>query len=355
MGLPVYEHRLTVTDTAVTPQGPLSCGVAGDERAARLRFRLEAADAARYDYRLEAVAGDGTYDLTDWLPLTDGEVLFDIPSRWTAAGIAAVRLVRYVCAEDGIQTARQYYPPVLLQFAYREEGVQPTAAPLQWQELVTRAEAVLNEAAEAAEIASMTADEAYRSLEAAHAAVGDARAAAVHAEGAAADCDEVLEAVEELSGITADILAMSGTDSGIYHPCVTVDTALNSESDNPVANRAITLALDGKSAISHTHTTGEIGCDNSGYWWGTSTTLEEALTAVSADLAGLHGALNGGLTANQIGTGQSGGTVEESLAGLWATKVSAGSFSAEFLPFTYGTGINTVADALRLLLQKAGL
>ena len=203
MAFPVYIHQLTVTDTAVTPQGPLSCGVAGDERAARLRFRLEAADAARYDYRLEAVAGDGTYDLTDWLPLTDGEVLFDIPSRWTAAGIAAVRLVRYVCAEDGIQTARQYYPPVLLQFAYRDDGVQPTDAPLQWQELITRAEAVLDEASEAARLAGEATSVAQQSLEqlqqSTEEAIKTIQDASDQAEGIAVDCADMRDSAQKFA------------------------------------------------------------------------------------------------------------------------------------------------------------
>ena len=107
MSLPVYEHTLTVSETTVTPQGPLTCGVSGDERAARLRFCLETADAAAYEYRLETIGGDGAYDLTDRLTPANGELVFDIPSPWTAAGLAAVRLVRSTVA-DGTETARQY-------------------------------------------------------------------------------------------------------------------------------------------------------------------------------------------------------------------------------------------------------
>ena len=324
MGLPIYEHILTVGDATVTPQGPLSCGTAGDEHAARLRFRLEAADAADYEYRLEAVSGDGAYDLTDRLPLTDGELSFDIPSPWTAAGVAAVRLVRYRIA-DGEQTARQYYPPVLLQFAYRDEGVQPMTAPLQWQELITRAEAVLNEAAATAAHASTTAEAAQRSLSQAQTAAEDARAAAVEAQTSATDCNEVRDEVEELSGIAADILAMTGVGDGIHHPCVTVDVALNAESDNPVTNRAVTneflradadaeLKLQGKAEKQHTHAATDV------------------ITSI-------------------------GDTVEDTLMGLQARKAENSALIAENIAYSYGVDdtFDTVADALTYLLGKSGL
>lgn len=311
MGLPIYEHILTVSDTAVTPGGPLPCGTAGDRNAARLRFRLEAADAADYEYRLEAVGGDGAYDLTDRLPLTDGELSFDVPSPWTAAGVAAVRLVRYRTA-DGEQTARQYYPPVLLQFAYRDEGVQPMTAPLQWQELITRAEAALNEAAAAAEHASTTADEAQTAAE-------DARAAAVQAEASATDCNEVRDEVEELSGIAADILTMTGAGDGIYHPCVTVDTALDAESDNPVTNRAVT----------------------------------DALSEISTDLADMRGHTH---AATDVFTSL-GDTVEDTLAGLRASKAENSALVAGSIAYSYGVDntFDTVADALNYLLSKSGM
>lgn len=351
MGLPVYEHTLTVSDTTVTPQGPFDCGTAGDESAARLRFCFEAADAADYEYRLEAVAGDGAYDITDRLPLTDGVLSFDIPSPWTAAGVAAVRLVRYRRA-DGVLQARQYYPPILLQFAYRDEGTLPITAPLQWQELITRAEAVLNEAAEAAEIASMTAEEAQRSLAAVKAAgtaaVEDAREAAVHAEGAAADCAEVRDEVEALSGIAADILAMTGTGGGIYHPCVTVDTALDGASDNPVANSAVTAALSDKADSAHVHMASDVyltlGEDDP------PETLCDRLDSIESNAVDWSAMTDNSIRSTAIAGAN---TVYAALVQLFNTKASTSSLSAENIAFEYNENIRTVADALTVLLDKA--
>ena len=226
MSLPVYEHTLTVSETTVTPQGPLTCGVSGDERAARLRFCLETADAAAYEYRLETIGGDGAYDLTDRLTPANGELVFDIPSPWTAAGLAAVRLVRSTVA-DGTETARQYYPPVLLQFAYRDEGAQPMTASPCLQELLARAESVLNKAAETAADAAARADAAQIaaaqaegfSVQAASEA-NEARLAAQQAafngeaaeraEAAALQAENAVAYCESLVGITAAIKATLG-------------------------------------------------------------------------------------------------------------------------------------------------
>lgn len=146
MALPIYEHRVTVTEETVSPRGPLMCGTAGDACAARLRFEFASAfaDAADYSYRLEIVTGSGAYDITDRLTLADNEIVFDIPAAWTAAGLAAVRLVQFA-EQDGTETARRYFPPVALQFAYRDEGSGAVTAALQWQEYLTRAEALLDE------------------------------------------------------------------------------------------------------------------------------------------------------------------------------------------------------------------
>lgn len=356
MSLPIYVHALTVTETEITPQGPLACGTEGDENAARLRLRLELEEPTAYTYRLEVVTGDGSYDLTDRLPISDGALTFDVPTAWTAAGLAAVRLVRATEA-DGTELARQYYPPVLLQFAYRDEGAAPLSAPLRWQELIARAEAVLEHASHLADSALSTGTEALLTLErvseAGDAAASDARASADRATAAADDCRAVQESVESLSGIAASLLTLTGTESGIEYPCVTVDAALNADSDNPLANRAVTAALETKSDRTHSHSTDDVTCANGGYWWGSSETLENALLSVSNELASLHTSV---VTAAQVPTNQPGDTVESSLAGLWATKADASSMIAECIPFTYSGGnIKTVADALTLLLQKLGV
>ncbi len=220
MSFPAYIHQLTVTDTAVTPTGPLACGTAGDECATRLNFYFESPSLDSV-YRLEVVCGDGSYDITDTLPLgEDGPVVdFYIPAAWTAAGVAAMRLVEYAVT-DGVETARRYFPPVLLQFAYRDEGVQPTEAPLQWQQLLTRAEAVLGEAGETAAAAAVSAaqaedlavaaaSEANGAKLAAEQAATNANAAA-RAEAAALQAENAVAYCESLVGITAEIKTTLG-------------------------------------------------------------------------------------------------------------------------------------------------
>ena len=146
MALPIYEHRVTVTEDTVSPRGPLACGTAGDACAARLHFCFASAftDAADYSYRLEIVTGSGAYDITDRLSVEDNEIVYDIPAAWTAAGLAAVRLIQFA-ERNGTETARRYFPPVALQFAYRDEGSGAVTAAPQWQEYLTRAEALLDE------------------------------------------------------------------------------------------------------------------------------------------------------------------------------------------------------------------
>lgn len=163
MALPIYEHRVTVTEDTVSPRGPLACGTDGDERAARLHFCFAAAftDATEYSYRLEIVTGSGAYDITERLTIADNEIVYDIPAAWTAAGLAAVRLIQFA-EQDGIETARRHFPPVALQFAYRDEGSGAVTAALRWQEYLTRAEAMLDEFGTAGD----TAQQAARAAEA---------------------------------------------------------------------------------------------------------------------------------------------------------------------------------------------
>ncbi len=139
--MPLTPHiiQLTVADAAVTPTGPHAAGTAGDECATRLNLYFTA-PALDSRYRLEIVRGDGVYDITEPLTLPgEPELNFDIPSSWTAAGTAAVRLVEFT-DDNGVETARRYYPPFFLQFAYRDEGVAGHPTPLYWQALLTRAE-----------------------------------------------------------------------------------------------------------------------------------------------------------------------------------------------------------------------
>ena len=199
MAFPQTVLQLTVADGTVTPQGPLAAGTAGDDAATRLNFYFETSTPGSV-YRLEIVRGDGVYDLTAPLTLTPDspELNFDIPATWTAAGTAAVRLVE-LTVENGEETQRRYYPPILLTFAYRDEGVPMNDAPLLWQSLLARAEATLNTASAAATAA--TADAAAARAAAEQAAMNGN--AAERAEAAAAYC-------ESLVGLTAAIKATLG-------------------------------------------------------------------------------------------------------------------------------------------------
>ena len=191
MSLPIYRHYLTVSDTEVLPSGPLDCGTAGDHHAAELIFAPLDPLAS---YRVEIVTAGGAYDLTERLTPTDGEIAVLVPYAWTTAGIATVRLVE-VEETDGEETARRYFPPVTLRFGYREEGEQE--ATLQcWQQLVTRAEALLREADDRAAAAERAAD--------------SAATYALAAETAAARCEDVLSAVETLTDITSTIKKVVG-------------------------------------------------------------------------------------------------------------------------------------------------
>ncbi len=206
MALPVYIHTLTVGETTISPTGPLDCGTAGDEHAARLCLRPETPDTDVL-YRLEVVTGDGGYDITEPLTLEDGALTLDLPAAWSAAGVAAVRLIRFT-EQDGKETARQYYPPFFLRFAYRDEGVGAAHAPYCWQQLLTRSESLLAAmshtcataeehaaaAKAAAEQAAYNADAALR-----------AEAAAEQAEAVAAYCEALIglaDSLGELAGVT---------------------------------------------------------------------------------------------------------------------------------------------------------
>lgn len=186
-----YEHRITVQDGTLTPQGPLPCGTAGDHAAARLIFApLDAAFA----YRAEIVTGADTYDITDRLGVTDGELTLPIPSAWTEAGTAALRLVQLEIV-DGEEVARCYYPPISLTFDYRDEGHGAAVAAPLWQELLTQSEATLAQLRSEADEASMRAETA-------------ADAAAAEADA----CRAVLSEVEALTDITAAINRTLGVE-----------------------------------------------------------------------------------------------------------------------------------------------
>lgn len=402
----LYNISFEVTRDAVTPSVPQRGGTYGDREQTVVTFRPTFTGATNYQYRVEVTDGAGGYDMTGLMLLKNGVVTLTVPPTWAVPGIAALRLVA-VELDDDLNEAEVFHsPPAYLYFEDRDSGDRLwTATEGAWQAVMAKALGVA-EAAEAtaakanevadnaddiAETAKQHAEQAAEDAEAARqnaAAASEtakmarsyaekaqaltasaeiaadkaaekaepyavrAEAAAETAAGQAADCAAVLAAVQELSGIAGDIEEMAGEDGGIYHPCVTVDTALDAASRNPVTNAAITDALNGKAELSHRHTAGDISA-GTGYWWGDSDTVDDALQSVSDELSRVWDGIPG--HAAMIATEQPGGIVEDSLEGLWATKADKVDMIAESIAFSYGSTINNVADALTLILGKLGV
>ena len=271
MAFPVFTHRLTVTASDITPRGPLSCGTDGDEGVTRLNFHFES-PAAGNTYRLEIVRGDGVYDITEPLVLaTDASELdFDIPAVWTAAGTAAVRLVEYTVT-DGVETQRHYYPPFLLTFAYRDEGMAAGDAPLRWQELLTRAEKVMSEAAAAADVAAEASEAAHQSVE------------RLQSEAESA-LQTFREASDVVGGFVSDCADMRDAAQGF------------AETAQGFADEAASAARRAEEAAAsvgeHTHDASSIPYDGSEQYIGGSN-VEEALNRMSAELLNLGSMFSG--------------------------------------------------------------
>ena len=70
---------------------------------------------------------------------------------------------------------------------------------------------------------------------------------------------------------------------------ITVDFALSETSENPVANKTITAALNNKAATTHTHTANEVGADASG---SAASALQEAKSYTDSEIEILNEALN---------------------------------------------------------------
>ena len=132
-----YTIDFIATAEGVSPDAPQAAGHTGDHRAVQLRFAVPFEDCR---YRLEIVDGCGGYDTTALLDVTDGAVTYDIPSAWTAAGVAAVRLVAVEQDEAGEEIVRFHTAPAYLTFADREDGepLGQTARPA-WQEVLDEA------------------------------------------------------------------------------------------------------------------------------------------------------------------------------------------------------------------------
>ena len=124
-------------DGQITPASPQPAGHSGDDGAAVLRFHVPF-EGCRY--RVEMVDGVGGYDITDLLDAVDGVVSCVVPSCWTAAGTAAVRLVVVSVGDDGT-TGKAHTHPAYLTFEHRDGGdhLNRAARPA-WQTLLDEAQ-----------------------------------------------------------------------------------------------------------------------------------------------------------------------------------------------------------------------
>ena len=69
-----------------------------------------------YYYRVEIVDGAGGYDVTELMTSEDGRVVVDIPTAWTAPGVASLRLVAVETDAEGNENARFHSLPMYIYF-----------------------------------------------------------------------------------------------------------------------------------------------------------------------------------------------------------------------------------------------
>lgn len=137
-----YTIDFTVAAQGVTPDTPQAAGHTGDHKAAVVRF---AVPFEGYRYRIEIADGGGGYDITDLLTAQAGVVSYAIPSAWTTAGVATLRLIAIEQDEDGTEAVRFHAAPAYLRFEDREDGetlgehLRPA-----WQETLDEAQFFLN-------------------------------------------------------------------------------------------------------------------------------------------------------------------------------------------------------------------
>ena len=84
-------------------------------------------------------------------------------------------------------------------------------------------------------------------------------------------------------------VAAGGSSGGSGESSITVDFALSETSENPVANKTITAALNDKADTTHTHTANEVGADASG---SAASALVEAKAYTDTEIEILNEALN---------------------------------------------------------------
>ena len=84
-------------------------------------------------------------------------------------------------------------------------------------------------------------------------------------------------------------VAAGSSGGGSSESSITVDFALSETSENPVANKTITAALNDKADTTHTHTANEVGADASG---SAASVLVEAKAYTDSEIEILNEALN---------------------------------------------------------------
>ena len=84
-------------------------------------------------------------------------------------------------------------------------------------------------------------------------------------------------------------VAAGSSSGGSSESSITVDSALSETSENPVANKTITAALNDKADMTHTHTANEVGADASG---SAASALQEAKAYTDTEIEILNEALN---------------------------------------------------------------
>ena len=152
---------------SVSPTGPQRAGVYGDSNAAKVTFILsDTEQMVGHLFRIEIVDGGGGYDISELISAEQGNrVTHPIPTAWTSAGVAYLRLVEIVMGEDGSESVVAHYPPVCLFFEDREDGAALGEVHPTWQELMTRLELSVDGIAQSAEIAARAATEAQEAAE----------------------------------------------------------------------------------------------------------------------------------------------------------------------------------------------
>ena len=92
-------------------------------------------------------------------------------------------------------------------------------------------------------------------------------------------------------------VSAGSSSGGSSESSITVDFALSETSENPVANKTITAALNNKADMTHTHTANEVGADASG---SAASVLVEAKSYTDSEIEILNEALNNKANASDL-------------------------------------------------------